>query len=442
MDVQVVESGSCRRTLTIRIPSSKVREHLDAMFQSAAGQVNLKGFRNGRVPRKVLEKKFGDEIRTDAKKRIVSQSLNDAVREREYQVVGTPRVEGIDGSPIDDSQDFEFTVQVDVRPDIAIGDLSGIEVAAQSSEVSDEDVQKALEQLADQKKTLDTVEEPVAEGDFLVATVAWLDEAGNEVLTKEDMKLNTGIPLAGADPEVFKASLLEKSTGDSVEIELTFPDGFEVEDQRGKPGKARVTLNEVQRVTPAPIDDELAKGFEFDTLEAMSEELRKRIAFEKERGEKARQEQSILDQLAAKFDFDLPESMVEDQERHNLKGFAERLAKNGLDEESIKAKLEEARPEARKAAEQTIRMFFLMDTVAREHEVRLEQSDIEQQMAEIAEANGVEMGVVQEYYSDRERMSDLQTAVMERKVRDLLREKASISDSGTAASGTAAAADE
>ncbi len=431
MDVQVVESGPCRRTLTIKVPPERIRSQLEQMFQAAAGQVRMKGFRSGKVPRKVLEKKFGDSIRADAKERIVNESFREALESKELRMVGEPEVEGIDETPIDPTATLEFTVHVDIAPQFELKEVEGVEIDAQPTEVTDDDVEQAIGQLADQKRTLDPVDSPIEENDFLKASLRFLDADGNVVLERDSAQVSPNIPLAGSDPEAFKASLIGKEKGDEVEITLTFPDNFEKEELRGQPGKAAMTIQEVQRVQRAPIDDELAKGFEFDSLDALRTELRKRIGEEKERSEIARREERILEILANDHPFALPLSMVEDQLKHSLEGFRKRLEEAQMPPEQIEERLAGAQEEARADAERRVRMFFLLNEIARQKEIRVTEADLRAEMQALAAQHGVGLDQVQEHFKDRGRLTDLHLGIMERKVREFLREHAKISDKRT-----------
>lgn len=428
MDVQVAETGPCRRTLTIRVPAQDLQGRLDAAFRQAAQQVRLKGFRAGQVPRKVLEKKFGSEIRGQAKEQVLNESFRDACREHEIQVVGRIDLEGVGDGPLDEKSDLEFTVHVDVRPDIEIADLAGLTVDAKPTEVTDEDIDNALGQLADSKKTLESVDAEVEENDFLTADIEFRNEAGESVQKKEGIPVSPNIPVAGTDPEAFKQTLVGTEKGATVEVDLTYPETFEVEGVRGQGGKVAVTVREVKRVQAPARDDAFAKEFGFDSLDALKEEMQKRIGEEKVRAERVRQENALLDALAARHHFPLPESMVEDQMKGRLDDFEKRMKEGGLEETAIQQKLEEAKEEARTEAERSVRLFFLIDAIAQQQEVRVEQSDIEAELRGIAARYEADYEEVREHFVKENRIRELQMAVVERKVRELLREKATISD--------------
>ena len=146
------------------------------------------------------------------------------------------------------------------------------------------------------------------------------------------VQLNTQIPVNGVEAAAYSEALVGKKAGDACEMTVVFPDNFEKEEVRGKEGKVKVQLHEVMRVAAPPIDDELAKGMDFDDLEKMREDLRERISMEKARLGKAQQEQAALDKLAELAGITPPPSMVEEQQRSALAAYAQRLQQEGIDQ--------------------------------------------------------------------------------------------------------------
>jgi trigger factor len=428
MDVQVTQVGPCRRTLTIKVPPETLKGHIDRAFESASRQVRMKGFRPGQVPRKLLEKRFGEAIRSEAKETIVQSSFREAVTTHELKVVGNPQIDGVDASPVDETTTLEFSVHLDVHPEFELGETRGFEVVAEPTEVTDADVDAALQQLAGQKKTLDSIEAPIEENDFVKADLVYRDAEGNEVHRREGAQLNANIPIAGTDAEAFKTTLIGKQKGESLKLDLTFPDSFELESVRNQEGSVEASLLDVQRVQAAAIDDELAKGFEFDDLEALKTELRQRIGDEKTNAEKVRQEGTILQRLLDTHSFDLPESMVEDQTKVGLAQFRQRLESAKVAESEIEEKLEGAKEEAQKDAERRVRMFFVFQAIAQQESITISNEDMQAEILGIAQQHGANPQEVFNYYKENNLLGDVQLGVLERKVREFLRENAKITD--------------
>ncbi|MGE3171218.1 MAG: trigger factor [Planctomycetota bacterium] len=433
MEVTVAETGPCSRTLTIQVPSTSVREHIDAMYRSANQQVSMKGFRPGKVPRKMLEKHLGANILKEAKEQLVQRFFQEACRDKEILPVGRIAVDGYEQLEVKADADLNFTVQLDVRPKFEVGDVKGLEAARYETEVKDEEIDGALKEISNQKRSIQKVQEPAQKGDFVRVDMRFLDEAGATAHERKGVQLNTNIPVAGTDPAEFEKALTGAETGKPVELPMTFPDTFEKEQYRGKPGKAVLDVLEVLRVSAPPIDDELAKGLDFPDLAALREDLRTRIGQEKERVGKLRQEDQCLQQLLERHQFAVPQSLVDDQQQASLRTFAHRLKEQGgLDDKAIQQKLEESKDEARTDAERRVRLFFLVDAIARQEKLFVTENDMETEIRNIAQANSATPDQVREYLERNNQIGELRLSMLERKVRDFLREKARIVDkSGT-----------
>lgn len=428
MDVKIADSGPCQKRLSFKIPPDQIKAHINEMFANAAHQVDIKGFRRGKVPRKLLEQRFGAAIRLEAKETLINTTFEHACKEHDLDVLGRPKVDGLAEGPLDDAMPFEFEVQCDVRPTITLREIKGIEVTRGKAEVSDEDTQNALQQLADSKRTLKSIDEQVKEGDFVKCDLVFKNDAGAVVHERKAAQLNTNIPIAGTTAEEFSSKLLGATKGQSANVPITFPDNFEVVSVRGGKGTVSLTINEVLRVTPAPIDDELAKSFDFESLAALTTDLRRRIAEQKEAGNRQRQEEDIIEVLLNENKFDLPQSIIEDQTQHNLKMFAERMKRGGVSDEDAAKKLEEAQAEAREDAARRVRVFFLMEAVAKKAKIFVTEGDVDVELRNIAAQNNASVEEVRAYYEEHRLLQDLRISVLDRKTREYLRENARFTD--------------
>ncbi|GAB4161784.1 MAG: trigger factor [Planctomycetota bacterium] len=428
MQVEVGTTGPCTRTLKIRIPPERIKEHIDEMFAAAARQVQVKGFRKGKIPRQVLEKKFGKDILEQAKERLVNQCFTDACREQDVVPVGRADIADFDKLSIEPGRDLEFTVSFDIKPEFELLDVRNLEAERFENAASDEDVERALGEIANQKRSIHGVDGPSAEGDFLKVDIAFLDAGGHEVHTRKNVQINTRIPLAGTDPEAFAKALTGVEKGATVRLPLVFPDNFEKDQWRGKQGEAAITVHEVLRVSPAPIDDSLARSLDFKDLESLREDLRARIGQEKIRSGKRMQEDQLLEKVLAMHDFELPPSLVEEQTEASLHAFAHRLEESGMSKEDIDKKIEESRAEAEADARRRVKLFFLVQAIAEKQKIFVTEGDIQNEVRAIAEQNRVTPAKVAEFLEKNRQWGELRLSLLERKVREFLRDSAKIVD--------------
>ena len=433
MEVQVAENGPCSRSLQIKITPEQVTEHLDQVYASAAQQVQVKGFRPGKVPRKMIEKMHGAAILEEAKGQLLNRYLQEACEGHDIQPVGRVKVDEAEALEVKAGEGLEFTAQVDVKPTFEIPDSKGIEIPSFEEDANDEDVDNALKEIAHQKRRIQSVDEPVEDGDFVKCDYTFVDADGNDVHTKTGVQLNTRIPVNGVDAAAYSEALVGGKAGEEREMAITFPDNFEKEEVRGTTGKIKVKLHEVMRVAPPPIDDELAKGMEFESLDAMREDLRGRISQEKARLGKQRQEEAALDHLAQAAGITPPPSLVEEQQQASLGAYAQRLQQQGMGDEEIQQQLESSKDEAHKDAERRVQMFFLIEAVAQQQGLTVEQADLEAELEAIAQANSspeqqLTAGQVFAHLKEQNRIGELQLSLLERKVREFLRENGQIVD--------------
>ncbi len=420
MQVQVAETGPCSRSLQITIPSDKVQEHLEQMYASASQQVQVKGFRPGKVPRAMIEKMHGEAIRAEAKEQLLNRYFGEACRENEIQPVGRIKIDDIESLEVKANEQLAFTAQLDIKPTFEIPSAKGIEIPAYEEEANDEDIDNALKEIAHQKRKIQPTTEAVEDGDFVKCDYTF-HEGDNEVHTREGVQLNTRIPINGVQQAVYAEALIGGKVGDVREMAIKFPDNFEKEGVRGKDGTVKVKIHEVLRVSPPPIDDELAKGMEFESLEKMRADLSVRISSEKQ------QEEAALEFLSNAADIPLPPSLIEEQEQASLNAFGQRLQQEGTPDEEIQKKLEESKGSAHEDAERRVKLFFLVEAVAAQQELSVEEADVQAELANIAAANSspeqeITPAQVYQHLEKENRLGELQLALLERKVRDFLRE--------------------
>ncbi len=426
MEVQVAETGPCSRSLQITIPSDKVQDHLEEMYKSASQQVQVKGFRPGKVPRAMIEKLHGDSIRAEAKEQLLNRYFGEACRENEIQPVGRIKIDNVEALEVKANEQLAFTAQLDIKPSFEIPSAKDIEIPAFENEANDDDIANALNEIAHQKRKIQPTEDAVEDGDFVKCDYSF-HEGDNEVHTRNGVQLNTRIPINGVEQAVYAEALIGAKAGDAREMAIKFPDNFEKEDVRGKDGTVKVAVHEVLRVSPPPVDDELAKGMEFETLDKMKDDLRVRIGSEKQRLGKQRQEEAALEFLSNAADIPLPPSLIEEQEQASLNAFSQRMQQEGTPDEEIQKKLEESKDSAHEDAERRVKLFFLVEAVADQQELSVAEADVQVELANIAGANSspeqqVTPEQVYQHLQSENRLGELQLALLERKVRDFLRE--------------------
>jgi len=383
----VEQLSPTRVRINVQVPFTELEPDFQRAYKELAKQIRLPGFRPGKAPAKLLEARFGREAMLD---QVVSEALparyGQAVMESEVQPIGQPDIEV---TRKEYGQDLAFTAEVDVRPKIALPDLSSLTVSVDPVEVSDDDVDAELQSLRARFGTLTGVDRPVAAGDFvsidLSATVDG-EEVPNATAEGLSHEVGSGRLIAGLDDALV---------GLSVDESREFTAKLAAGEHAGQDAQVTVTVRSVkERELPEP-DDEFAQlASEFDTIEELRSNLREQV----QRAKRAQQAEQIrdatMDALLEQVDVPLPEAVVQSQYEsavhnalsslgHDDAKLAEALAQQGKSREEFEA-------DAREAAEKDVKRQLLLDTLADDLEIQVGQDDLTERLVATSRQYGIE----------------------------------------------------
>lgn len=372
MKSTVEQLNPTRVKLSVEVPFDELKPHFDRAYKALAGQVRVPGFRPGKVPARIIDARLGrGAILSEVVNEAVPAKYGEAVSEAALLVLGQPDIEV---TRIEDGDTLAFTAEVDVRPEIALPDLTDLEVEVDDVAVTDDDVAEQLDSLRERFATVTTVERAAGEGDQIsIDLTAEVDGEAVPEATTEGLtyRVGTGDLVDGLDDAVTGLS-----AGDSATFETTLVAG----EHAGKPANVTVTVNSVsERVLPE-VDDEFAQlASEFDTVEELREDLRARIGRVKnvEQGSQARDK--VLELLLERTEFPAPESVVKAEYEarqhdavhtfdHNDELLNEYLQSQGQTREEFDAQTQEA-------SEKAVRTQLLLDALADANEIGVSQEE-------------------------------------------------------------------
>ena len=415
MKVDIRDHGSpWRKLLVIEVPSEELERAFQDVVEEYRSRVQLPGFRKGHVPRNVIELQFGHSMEHEVLERAVKRSYESAVREQKLEPVTYPTIEKIEfarGKPL------TYQAQIDVRPKVTPKDYLGLDVDSKETQVSDEDVDKALEDLRQRTAEWAPVERPAGESDAVLVNYVRLNAKGKPIRKTEQKDALVELGATGLLPE-FRTNLIGTKAGDHRDFQVTYPADFGNEELRGRASTFSVDVQGVRERRVRPLDDEFAK--EIAGMRDLAElKARVRLNLEGEARLKSQreQEESLVDQVIARNPMELPESMVAEY----LEELVQRLRGEGREWSSEEE--ERFRTEYRPLAERRIKRDLLLDSIARAESVSVSDEDIDQALRGAAEGEDAppETERVLRSPEHRERA---RAHLMERKVFALLREKA------------------
>ncbi|GAB2457417.1 trigger factor [Streptomyces incanus] len=376
-----------RVRLTVEVPFEELKDSLDAAYKKINQQVTVKGFRKGKVPARVIDQRFGrGAVLEEAVNDALPKFYTEAVNEAELNPLGQPEV---DITELKDGETLNFTAEVDIRPTIEIPDYSGIEVEVDAVEVTEEDVDKAVEELRERFASTAPVERAAEEGD--VVTIDLEAKVEGEVL--EDgiangvsYTIGSGELLDGVDAAV---------TGLSADQEATFASELKGGSAVGKEAEVTVKVTQVAKRELPELDDEFAQlASEFDTLEELRADSRKRLENMKQYDQATQAQERVLEKLLELVEVPVPEKLLEDEintRKHNLEHH--QLGQMGLDLEKyleIQGKTaEEFDTETREAAVKGIKTQFVLDQLVNQEKHNVNQEELTEHLMRRAASSGM-----------------------------------------------------
>jgi len=384
--------GPTRVRLAIEVPFAELEPTLKKAYREVAQQVNIPGFRRGKVPVAVIDQRIGREaVLNEAVQEVIPQQLVAAIREHQVKTLGRPEVDNVE---VDDGQPLRFTAEVDIRPEITLPELSEIAVTVDEVKVDDSDLDREVGSLRERFATLKTVERPAATGDYvqldLAATVAGQEVAGG---TASNLSHEVGSQslLPGLD-EV----LVGMSAGDQTSFVTPLVAG----EQAGQDADVQVTVRTVKEKELPPLDDEFAQlASEFDTLEELREDARARLTRRARTQQLYAARDKVLEELVSRCGVPAPEGVVRDEVSHRKEHLTEELERVGRSlpeylavEEKTEAEIDS---ELAEAAAEGVKIQLLLDTVAEAEQVQVSDDEYGQEVVGRAQRSGIDP---QQYY--------------------------------------------
>lgn len=407
MSAQVEDLSSTHKRLKIQIPENVISGELDAAYGQVSQNAKVPGFRPGRVPRNVLEKRFGSDVRAQVLDKLVPDYYGRALREAGLHPVMPPRFES--EVRLTEGQPLELALTVEVRPKVEPLDYEKIELVEIPLDAHEDEVDKALASIRKERATLEPAD--VAEPDSHV--VMDYDAYEGETLLEEvsDKDFQFDLDQEGL-PAEFKKETVGKKAGDTYEFSVTYPEDHPGEKVAGKTMTFKVSLKEVKRRALPDLDDGLAKELGFDDLENLRKRVTENIRNMKDARAREFHRLKVSDILLENHEVDLPNGLLEREIEVRVEE-----ARGQQSEESEPPSDAELRDRVRPEAEKSLKGRILIELIGEKEGVKVEEEDLRMKLAEIATTSGIAADALVQYYSqNQEALENLRSGVYESKV--------------------------
>lgn len=422
MKVNIESVSNIEKKLTIQIPEDHVQEHLEKAYKDALKKAHIPGFRPGKAPRSVIEKKYGPAIEADVYQDLVKESIATAVDEHKIKAI---TVTNITEPKRDKGNGFSYNAHVEVKPEISPKDYLGVKIDVKPMSITDKEVTDSLNHLLESQAVLKPRENALAPkmGDFVSITA-------EDVITKpgdENKKLSEQMYEVGAkngQPNLDKA-LLKMQPGSSEVVTLENKTKDQGPDAK-KEFQARITLKAIKEKVLPELNDAFAKSVgPFETLADLKKQLREDLEKEAQAKFKDQSAQKLLEVIVSKNPIEVPESLVKNEQGHLAENFKNQLRWSGMNhlpENYSEEKLnEELRPEALKRVQEQL----LLEAIGEKEKIEASEAEIEAELSKIAEQSKVSVPELKTYYENSGRIDSLKFQIIAQKTIDFLISKAS-----------------
>ena len=383
MELNAQKVNDANAKVEAKIANADIEQKSEKIAKDLAKTMNIPGFRKGKVPPAVIKKRYGEKIAQDAEGELVREAIDKAFEElgiSKEDMLGEPRFTKYEKG----EEYIEMELEIGIRPNIDISGYEEVIPDFEEPEVSDEEVEKRIEELADAMAQFKEVQEdrPAKEGDLVVIDFKGTLEDGSEIeggsAQNFELRLGSGQFIPG-----FEEQVVGMKKGETKTIEVTFPEDYPNKDLAGKKAKFEVTLHTIKEKENIAIDDELAKKMlqkEDATLDELKEEVKKQLKSEKlSKLYNEELKPKLLEALVEKFEFDLPKNILDQEIDVQLNNKAASMSEEEIKElRENKEKLEELRREIEPEAAKSVKATFIVDALAKAEGINVEDQEVVQ----------------------------------------------------------------
>jgi trigger factor len=369
----------CKHSIDITVPVTEVQQETDRVVAGLQAKVRLPGFRPGKAPVGLVKSRFKDEIRQEVLESLVPKHFRKAVEKEDLHVVGRPDVTEVhfhEGEPL------KFKAEFEVAPTFELGEYRGINVGYSEPEITDEDVNKRLDQIRDQKADFVSVDpRPIVEGDHAVVALESISGAA-EPIKNDELLLHVGD--ASTLPE-FTNNLIGAQPDEQREFEVTYPEDYDRPALAGRTVKFKMTVKAIRRKELPEANDEFAKDLgDYQSLEELKEEVRKGLTREREFEAQQKAKQELIDRLVDQHDFPVPDAFVDRQIENIVENQLTRLAAQGVDPRGVKLDWSKVKESQGERARREVKATLLLDKIADRESIDATQEEVDREVQRIS----------------------------------------------------------
>ena len=424
MKASVEEISSIKKKISIEIPEDQIVKEVDSFYKDLGKKAKIKGFRPGKVPRNILERYFKDYVKTEVVQKLIQETYPQALSEADLQPVSPPT---IDPGEFENGKPFQYSVVIEVKPDIKLEGYTGLKIEGKKEEVKDEEIGERLKAIQNLHANLKTISEtrPIQAGDYVIIDYeASMDGKPLEGGKTIDFTVEVG---SGQFIPAFEEKLIGLKPEEEREVVVSFPEDYGYQKWAGKTVSFHVKIKEVKEKILPSLDDEFAKDLgDYSSFDELKTKLRGDIEKEKELALERQLKDQLVDQLLAANPFEVPENLVEEQTKALVSDTKLRLAAQGLELKNLGLTEEKLQGDYKTMAEKQVRTFLILEKIAGKEGISVTDEEADERLREISERMHQKFDVVKRYYEKNGLLPEVKAGIIRDKTLNFLLEKANL----------------
>ncbi|HPN97351.1 MAG TPA: trigger factor [Syntrophorhabdaceae bacterium] len=423
MKVDVVDVDRVTKKIEVEVPADKITEITENIYGELKRQAKIKGFRPGKIPKSILTTYYKDYIEDELKRRVIEGTMSEVLSEANVKPVTEPIADFVE-----DGDRFVYTLLCEVFPDIEISSYKGVEVEVDAIRVTDDDIDKRIEQMKELYAEMipREADSGARKGDFIIVKYkGYLDGRPMKDVYSEAYPLELGT--SQLMPE-FESAIYDMKKGEIKNVDVAFPDDYQHKDIAGKTLLFEIEIKDIREKRLPDMNDEFAKDVNFENVEKMKESLKAEIEKEKLNSRKQFISNKIMEMLTSNIDIQVPKRLLAKHTEAMLEEAKTRFNTEHFTEEDLKAFQGNIRADFEKKAAERIKSDIILARIAEIEGIKLEDDDVHNRMKKIAEETKRPFDEVKGIYEKYDFIEGMKISIVQQKTMDFLMENANIKE--------------
>ncbi len=422
MNVDIERVSSTERKLAISIPAKQVDDQFDEIITEFKSTASIKGFRKGKTPVHLIMSMFGRQITAEVTTKVVNDTFYKILEENKLIPVNKPRLEP---EELKKGSDFNYTAEFEIVPDFEVDDYEGMPLTKEKEKLKKEDTQKALDRLRENAAEAVPLKRArkSKKGDYVfIDQQGFVDGESLPDLKKENLQLLVGEEKLIED---FEKHLIGMKVGEEKEFTISYDKDFAIKEAAGKEVNFKVKMNDIKERVLPKLDDEFAKQYDLENIKELESRINEDLEKQLEDQADGKMRQEIMKKLIAKYSFDIPQSLLDQEKTHLFNRFANDYQSRGLEVPEIS---EDVAANIDKRAETNVRASVILGKIAGKEEIYATEKEIDAALYEMAAMYRIPFDQFKQTYEKNNMLEGLESRLTEQKVLDFIIEKAKITE--------------